>query len=235
MDTFLSSFNIGLVLLSEDLRVIGLNDFARKIFGPLATELGKSLFSYHPGKSRERVRGVMGELINAPPGETRTVVFDILGKAIINNLSRLTTTAPLPAQACWAVTFIDVTQQTGAARNPLSGLVEMKNIPVNEAGSWRFIAVDDVLAIQSDGDYCRIFTAAGSWYLHLNLKTILERYPCRTLFRVHKSHVVNLRHIRKMRRAENDQQLVVLDNGDIPPIPVSRRRAAELKRALALL
>jgi hypothetical protein len=232
MDNVPTDLNIGLVLLSSDLRVIGLNDFARTVFGPVPDELEKSLFTYHPPKSRERVRGIMREMIDAPPGEARTVVIDVLGRAIMNNLSRLTIASPVP-QSCWAVTFIDVTAQTGARKNPLSGMVEMKKIPVAEAGSCRFIAIDDVCAVQSDGDYCRIFTAGGTHYQHLNLKTFLLRYPSPALFRAHKSYLVNLRHIRKTIRTGNDQLMILLGREEIPPIPVSRRRAADLKRALA--
>ncbi|GAM10894.1 heme-containing CO-sensing transcriptional regulator RcoM 1 [Geobacter sp. OR-1] len=234
MENFLSSLNIGLVLLSSDLRVIGMNDFARKVFGPVPDELGRSLFLYHPGKSRELVRGIMREMIDAPPGEARTVIIDVLGRAIMNNLSQLTITTPAP-QTCWAVTFIDVTAQTGAVRNPLSGLVEMKKVPVAEGGSYRFIAIDDVRAVQSDGDYCRIFTTDGTYYEHLNLKGFLLRYPSPALMRVHKSFIVNLRHIRKSIRSGSDQLTLHLDHDQIPPIPVSRRRATDLKRALAHL
>jgi hypothetical protein len=231
MDTT-TNLNIGLVLLSSDLRVIGLNDFARKVFSPASNELGKGLFSYHPPKSRERVQGIMREMMASRPGEARTVVIDILGRAIMNNLSQLDIDGPVP-QKCWAVTFIDVTDQTGATKNPLSGMVEMKKIPVAEGGSYRFIAIDDVLAVQSDGDYCRIFTADATYYQHLNLKTFLLRYPSSALVRVHKSFIVNLRHIRKTARAGSDQLTLHLNHDQIPPIPVSRRRAAELRRALA--
>lgn len=232
MDT--TNLNIGLVLLSHDLRVIGLNDFARTVFSPASDELGKGLLSYHPPKSRERVQGIMAEMIATRPGEARTVVIDVLGRAIMNNLSRLTIDAPV-SQTCWAVTFIDVTEQTGAARNSLSGLMEMKRIPVAEGGAYRFIAIDEVLAVQSDGDYCRIFTTDGTYYEHLNLKSFLQRYPSPALMRVHKSFIVNLRHINTTVRSDGDQLALFLDHDRIPPIPVSRRRAADLKRALAHL
>jgi DNA-binding LytR/AlgR family response regulator len=234
MDATQTNLNIGLVLLSPDLRVIGLNDFAREVFSPASGELGKGLLSYHPPKSRERVQGIMREMMATRPGEARTVVIDILGRAILNNLSQLTIATPVPQQ-CWAVTFIDVTDQTGAAKNPLSGMVEMKKIPVTEAGSYRFIAIDDVLAVQSDGDYCRIFTASGAHYQHLNLKTFLLRYPSPAMIRVHKSYIVNLHHIRTTARTGSDLLTLHLNHDQIPPIPVSRRRAAELKRALAQL
>lgn len=234
MEKVLSKLNYGLVLLSPDLRVIGLNDYARQVFGHALGELGESLFLYHPRKSRERVRGLLHEMINSPLGEPRTMVIDILGKAIMNNLSQLTIASPV-IQTCWAVTFVDVTAQTGAERNPYSGMVEMKKIPVAEGGAYSFLSVDDVLCIQSDGDYCKVFTATNSYYLHLNLKTFVQRYPCPVLFRVHKSYIVNLRHVKKTIRSGKDSLTIVLDNGDVPPIPVSRRRATDLKRSMAQL
>lgn len=160
------------------------------------------------------------------------MVIDILGKTIMYNLSRLTITSPV-AQTCWAVTFVDVTEQTGAEINPLRGMVEMKKIPVAVDGSYSFLSVNEVLCVQSDGDYCKVFTAADSFYLHFSLKTILQRYPSAAFFRVHKSYVVNLDHIKNAVRSGKDRLTVVLDNLNIQPIPVSRHRITDLKRAMA--
>ncbi len=234
---FLNKLNMGLVLLSSELHVIGLNDYASKIFGATAADLGKNIQDYHPGKSRARVQEVLREMIGAPPGEARTLIIDVLGKAIMSNLSQLTLTS-LEVQTCWAVTFFDVTTQTGAKRNPLSGLVEMKKIPVAEGSSYRFIAIDEVLAICADGDYCRIYTTDGSYYLHLTLKNLLQRYPNPTLFRVHKSYVANLSAIRQTVRTANNQWQIILDHDHspaIPPIPISRRKLVEFRNALALI
>lgn len=74
------------------------------------------------------------------------------------------------------MTSFDVIIQTGASKNPLNGLVEMQGLPVAEAGSYRFIPIDEVLALQTDGDYCRIFTAAGIYHQLLTLKIIPLRY-----------------------------------------------------------
>jgi DNA-binding LytR/AlgR family response regulator len=225
---------MGLVLLSPELRVIGLNDFAGQVFGAATAAVGRNLLDCHPDKSRGRVHAIMREMLETPSGQAKTLIIDVLGKAILTNLSKLTLTSPV-RQDCWAVTFFDVTAETGAAKNPVSGLLEMKKIPIAEAGACHFIAIDEVLAICTDGDYCRIFTATGCHYLHLRLKTLLQRYPCPDLCQVHKSHVVNLRHIRQTLRADNKQWQLIIDQGHIPPIPVSRRRTANFKKALATI
>lgn len=119
--------------------------------------------------------------MNAVPSDMPlTMVIDVLGKVIMYNLSRLSIVSPTP-QTCWSVSFIDVSEQTEAVMNPLSGMLEMKKIPVSDAGSYKFLRTDEVLAIQSDRDYCKIYTPGKSHYLHSSLKSILQRYTDRGL------------------------------------------------------
>jgi two-component system response regulator LytT len=158
----------------------------------------------------------------------------VLGKVVMYNLSQLSVVSPTP-QTCWSVTFIDVSEQTGAAMNPLSGILEMKRIPVSDGGSYEFLPTDEVLSIQSDGDYCKIFTPGKSYYLHSSLKNMLQRYTGASFFRVHKGFVVNLFHVSKLSRDDKGRTLIKFDNRSIPPIPVSRRRLAALKEAMDLL
>jgi hypothetical protein len=73
---------MGLVLLSPELRVIGRNDFAGKVFGAATAALGRNLLDYHPDKSRARVREIMREMLEAPSGQAKTLIIDVLGKAI---------------------------------------------------------------------------------------------------------------------------------------------------------
>jgi DNA-binding LytR/AlgR family response regulator len=164
----------------------------------------------------------------------RTMVVDVLGKVVMFNLSQLDIVTPTP-HTYWSVTFIDVSQQTGAEMNPLSGLMEMKKFPVYDNGAYCFLAMDSVHYIQADGDYCKVFTGDKSYYLHLSLKTILQRYSSTTFCQVHKSFIVNLHHVSKVVRNDEGRTQVIFDNTSLPPVPVSRRRLTDLRNALALL
>lgn len=225
------ALNIGLVLLSQDFRVIGINDYARRLYGPVLKEMGNSVLHCHSPRSRERVSAMLQELINAPSDVPSTMVIDVVGKVIMFNLSQLSIIAPTP-QICWSVSFIDVSRQTGAVKDPQGGLVEMKRIPVCDNGAYQFLTTDEVFCIQSDGDYCKVITAGKSYYLHMSLKSILQRYTKAGFFRAHKSFVVNLGHVSKFARDDKGQTLVLFNNTAIPSIPVSRRRLAELRKAI---
>lgn len=227
------NLDVGLVLLSRDFQVVGINDYARGLFSPILQELGNSLFQCHSRKSREKVAGVLQKLTIAPADMPRTMVVDVLGKVVMFNLSQLDIIAPTP-QTYWSMTFIDVSRQTGAEMNPFSGLVEMKKFPVYDNRAYCFLAMDSVHYIQADGDYCKVFTGDKSYYLHLSLKTILQRYSSATFCQVHKSFIVNLNHVSKITRNDQGQTLLILDNASLLPVPVSRRRLADLRKTLAL-
>jgi two-component system LytT family response regulator len=162
------------------------------------------------------------------------MVIDVLGKVMMYNLSQLSVVSPTP-QTCWSVTFVDVSEQTEAATNPLSGILEMKRIPVSDGGSCQFLRTDEVISIRSDGDYCKIWTRGKSHFLHSSLKSILQRYTSANFFRVHKGFAVNLVHVRNLTRDDKGLTLITFDDSSIPPVPVSRRRLATLKEAMESL
>lgn len=52
-------FNIGLVLLSSDFRVIGMDRYAQEVLGLAVINLGKSVFHYHLRKSHAKIKYLM--------------------------------------------------------------------------------------------------------------------------------------------------------------------------------
>jgi DNA-binding LytR/AlgR family response regulator len=229
-----SCLSIGLVLLSSEFRVIGMNDYARMLLAPAMGEgLGKNLLDYHPRKTQEKIKGLLKELSESEADTPFAMVIDVLNKVLMINLSRLEVVTPVP-QLHWAMTFIDVSEQTGAAINTSSGRVELKKFPVYEDGLCRFLDADSVYCIRSDGNYCKVFTVDRSYYLHLSLKVILQRYTGSDFFRVHKSFVVNLKHVQGMTRSSDAQTMIIFDCETVPPVPLARRKLAEFKQALSL-
>jgi len=234
MQNLKSCLSIGLVLLSSDFRVIGMNDYARMLLAPAMGEgLGKKLLDYHPRKTQEKIKGLLKELSKAEADAPFAMVIDVLNKVLMINLSRFEIVAPVP-RPHWAMTFIDVSEQTGATINTSSGRVELKKFPVYDNGVCRFLDAGSVYCIRSDGNYCKVFTAERSYYLHLSLKVILQRYTGPEFFRVHKSYIVNLRHVQGMSQSSGAQTRILFDRETIPPVPLARRKLAEFKRALSL-
>jgi DNA-binding LytR/AlgR family response regulator len=234
MQNLKSCLNIGLVLLSSDFRVIGMNDYAKMLLAPaMGQGLGKNLLDYHPRKTQEKIKGLLKELGEAEADTPFAMVIDVLNKVLMINLSRFEIVTPVPRHH-WAMTFIDVSEQTGAAINTSSGRVELKKFPVYDNGACRFLDADSVYCFRADGNYCKVFTVDRSYYLHLSLKVILQRYTGPNFFRVHKSVVVNLNHVRGISVSSDGQTMITFDRETVPSVPLARRKLAEFKQALAI-
>lgn len=225
-----NSMEIGLVLLSEDWEVLGMNEHALGVAGPDMAPVGRNLFQMHPPKSREKVRGVMNELSGLQESRSRSMVIDFLGKVLMISLSRLV----VPGTAiAWAVSFMDLSEQTGARTNPASGHLELKKMPIYENGAFHFLSADEVHLIEADGNYCRIHTPRKKFYLLMSLKAVLERFPTADFLKVHKSFVVNLRHVKAIGPAGESRMTVSFHDPAIPAVPVSRRLVPAVKKALS--
>lgn len=223
--------DIGLVLLSPDFRVIGMNECAKQVLGPAMRELGKTVFHYHHRKSHPKIKGLLDES-QAHPDVPVTMVIDVLNKALMINVSQVMLEEPL--RPLYAVTLLDVSADIGAETNPHTGTVELKKFPICSKGSLRFLDMGSIYFIRSDGNYCRIFTETGSYYLHFTLKNILQRYAGLKFFRVHKSFIVNTDHIRRVEKNSRGHPIIIFDRDTVPQVPIARRKMNELKNILGI-
>lgn len=57
------------------------------------------------------------------------------------------------------------------------------------------IIVAEILYIEAERNYCRIFTKNKEYLLSITLKTIEEKLPGRIFLRTHRSYIINLAHI----------------------------------------
>ncbi len=59
-----------------------------------------------------------------------------------------------------------------------------------------------------------------------------KRYKQKNLFRVHRSFIVNLDRVDKIKRDEKGHTFIIFDKEYIPAVPVAIRRVKALKKAL---
>lgn len=114
-----------------------------------------------------------------------------------------------------------------APRIPVHG-PDPDQIAVELGGVTRFVAVDDITHVEAQGDYARLHTDRGSHLVRIPLSTLEERWRSRGFVRIHRRHLVALRHIGELR----------LDTGTVSvligseELQVSRRHARELRDLL---
>ncbi|MEQ4722763.1 LytTR family DNA-binding domain-containing protein [Nonomuraea sp. B19D2] len=105
---------------------------------------------------------------------------------------------------------------------------ETDTIPVELGGVTRFVSSADVIYVEAQGDYARLHTAAGSHLVRIPLATLEERWASAGFVRVHRSHLVAVKHIEEL---HIDSGKCAVRVGDTE-LPVSRRHTRELRDLL---
>ncbi|MDL2078139.1 LytTR family DNA-binding domain-containing protein [Streptomyces sp. GXMU-J15] len=102
------------------------------------------------------------------------------------------------------------------------------HIPVELGGVTRFVPVEDITHVEAQGDYARLHTDRGSHLIRIPLSTLEERWRSRGFVRIHRRHLVALRHIGELRLDAGTVSVLVGSE----ELQVSRRHARELRELL---
>lgn len=103
-----------------------------------------------------------------------------------------------------------------------------EQIPVELGGVTRFVSRSDVRYVEAHGDYTRLFTATGAHLIRMPLSTLEERWRRHGFVRIHRSHLVAVRHIEEV-RFESGRSTVRLGTVELA---VSRRHQRDLRDLL---
>lgn len=109
----------------------------------------------------------------------------------------------------------------------------LENLPVQRNKTTLFLDVHDIVRIQADAHYTRVYDGKESYFCGLSLSELETRLDSSMFLRVHRSHIVNLRHASAFER-RNEQGLIRLGGSAAPGVPVSRRNMPKLRMALGL-
>ncbi|MGW0069863.1 S-adenosylmethionine synthetase N-terminal domain-containing protein [Streptosporangium sandarakinum] len=109
-----------------------------------------------------------------------------------------------------------------------AGRAGPETIPVELGGVTRFVSSAEVRYVEAQGDYARLHTAAGSHLVRISLATLEERWSAAGFVRVHRSHLVAVKHIDEL-HIESGRCVVRVGGSEIP---VSRRHTRELRDLL---
>jgi DNA-binding LytR/AlgR family response regulator len=102
------------------------------------------------------------------------------------------------------------------------------HIPVELGGVTRFVPVEDITHVEAQGDYARLHTDRGSHLVRIPLSTLEERWRARGFVRIHRRHLVALRHVVELRLDAGTVSVLVGSE----ELQVSRRHTRELRDLL---
>ena len=117
---------------------------------------------------------------------------------------------------------------------PAAGARDSEMIAVANArgGTTRLISRNQVLYVQSNGDFVRIVTDDGRYLLRATLAEIESRWEPHGFARVHRQYVANLRRAVELRPLLGGTAELAF--GDGQAIPIARRQVNELSRRLGV-
>jgi two-component system LytT family response regulator len=98
-----------------------------------------------------------------------------------------------------------------------------KKITISTEGKLIFLKLDEILFVESDGNYCTLFLTDNQKILVTKkLKEIDGLLPVDSFFRSHNSYIINLNKIKEFLKTEG---YVVMESGH--RIPVARQRKSD--------
>ncbi len=108
----------------------------------------------------------------------------------------------------------------------------LERIAVKSGQKIHVILVSEIIYLQAEGDYVKIFTAKGKFLKEETMKYFQENLPTKQFVRVHRSYIVNVEMIHRIDVYEKQNQLLTLKNGE--QIKASVAGYKTLKSALNL-
>ncbi|WP_417592635.1 LytR/AlgR family response regulator transcription factor [Owenweeksia hongkongensis] len=109
---------------------------------------------------------------------------------------------------------------------------DQNRVVIKDGAKIRIIPVKDIIRLEADDDYVKIFTAQGNFMKKKTL-THFEKTLTQDIFvRVHRSHLLNISHILRIDPYEKNSHVALLK--DNTRVPVSRSGYQVLKGVLNL-
>lgn len=240
----LERFDIGLVHLDRQLRVTGMNDFARRSL-PVEEKLpfGKIVTSFHPESSRAKVQFLIGQaecpVSNAPP---MTMIINIPERMLLVKVAKISDEQGVTTG--YTLVFHDITdvisqaREWSPARNARDGSPDgkrlLRKIPTTRQGRILLVDVPDVAFIRSEGHYTWVHTTQGSQFCNLTISELESRLDPTMFMRIHRSYIINLSQVTEILRDDGRMSLRMAGSEPVE-IPVSRSSTSALLDQLGLL
>ncbi|MBO6494096.1 MAG: response regulator [Roseivirga sp.] len=127
--------------------------------------------------------------------------------------------------------------QKESIQKELEGLKETRSeqesldrIVVKTGNKIQILALNQVHHFEAQDDYVAIHSDQGKFLKLMRMKALENGLPTGDFVRIHRSHIVNVKHIEKLELYEKDSYILYLKNGQ--QLPVSRSGHGRLKEVL---
>lgn len=116
--------------------------------------------------------------------------------------------------------------------NALPSVKDANRIVLKDGGKIRILPIQEIIHLEADDDYVKIFTINGKFMKKKTLRYFEDSLSQEHFIRVHRSHLVNLSHINRIDPYEKNGHIALLKDGS--RIPVSKSGFQKIKEKLNL-
>lgn len=232
----LERVEIGLVHLDAQRRVVGMNDYARRVL-PVAEKqpFDRMVLSFHPERSRPKVDFLLGAAGQCPVDQPppMTMIINIPERVLMIKVSRMA--GAVGEVNGYTLVFHDVTDYVSTEipfDRPAGAHRRLDKIPTSVGQNIVFVDAAEILSIESSGHYTRVVTDGGSHFCNLAIGDLEGRLDPEHFMRVHRSHIVNLRAVTQLLREGG--RIALQLGGAAQRVPVSRSSSNSLLQRLGL-
>ncbi len=91
--------------------------------------------------------------------------------------------------------------------------IVLEQLAVKSGQKIQVILVDDIYALQADGDYVLIFTEKAKYLKEQTMKYFMAHLPDKQFVRIHRSCIINVKQVLRIELYKKQQQMITLKNG----------------------
>ena len=118
-----------------------------------------------------------------------------------------------------------------SAEQPLASAARPTAIRVEKDGRWREIALEDIFAVRANAHYTYIYDGEQEYFCNLSISAVAVRLDPALFLRVHRSHIVAVRRIARVKRA-GENGIAELGTPVRCSIPIARAHYREVKQLI---
>jgi hypothetical protein len=232
---------LGVVVLDSERRVLSASPFARKLLGQGDGEpFGKDVLSLHPDYAREKVGWLIAAAHAAADGMASLIVATPMGNLLAKVTALRAGPAPEDVGSCMMFFLLGGMDEalgppkTGEDKDQDSGRYLLK-LPIQRGGGGviTLIDVDQIVALSAQGHYSEARSLEFSAFCPRSLASMERRLDPDLFVRVHRRHLVAIRHVLAAERQDGRWMLRMNDKA-ASRIPVSREKVELMRRLLAV-
>jgi len=112
-------------------------------------------------------------------------------------------------------------------------LTNLDRVVIKTRGKLQFIDYDEIYWIEAAANYVRIHTERESYLVRTTIAAVERRIAPQRFLRIHRSIIVNFRHVRELEPCNSNEYIVTLTNGK--SLSLSRSHRSQIDQCLRRL